>query len=36
VVAVVAFGLSLMSLGYFQRRRLVVRTHADDRGLTTD
>ncbi len=36
VVAMIAFGLSLMGLGYFQRRRFAVRKHAQDGALSTE
>jgi len=36
VVAVVAFGFSLMGLGFFERRRMAVRKQAQDSALSTD
>jgi hypothetical protein len=35
VVAVVAFGLSLMGLGFFERRRTAVRRHATESMSST-
>jgi hypothetical protein len=36
VVGLIAFGLSLMGLGYFERRRVAVRKHLEDDTLSTD
>jgi hypothetical protein len=36
VVGLIAFGLSLMGLGYFERRRVAVRKHAENNTLSTD
>ena len=36
VVALVAFGLSLMGLGYFERRRMAVRKQAEAEHPSTD
>jgi hypothetical protein len=36
VIAMVAFGISLMGLGYFERRRTAVRKHAEAGALSTD
>ncbi len=36
VIALVAFGISLMGLGFFERRRIAVRMHALRRATTTD
>jgi len=33
VIVLIAFGLSLMGLGYFQRRRVAVRLHAQKSSL---
>jgi hypothetical protein len=35
VAALIAFGLSLMGLGFFQRRRMAMRKHVEDSSLST-
>jgi hypothetical protein len=36
VIALVAFGISLMGLGYVERRRVAVRKNAESNAITTD